>query len=463
MKKLVVLFVLVSLGGCSSPVFRDKGATGGTDQNFPNQVTYQLMNAYKASPPDCIAILPFTSNEDGESAEKTRQNAENVRRAFYAHLAPQGKRDVEIPRVNFVVSTLSEKEKTDNPLVGKKLNCDALVTGTVTEYGSNFFGVYSRVAVGADLAMHRAKDGALLWEASHVAESHGGSVPLSPIGLALGIVEAANNVREEQIYRIIDDLARRLVSTIPDDRMAVLDEPLTPTKFAETKPEDANTFLASLDGKIPEEQERKLLKAIEENRFGDASGPLYQRLVEVSPDNPAYRSGYARHLIGQGDYAASLEQVDIGLGLDKTDDSLYFLKGRVLIQLDNLQEADAAIVKAVALDEGNAGYLNGLGYVNSLRGRHERALAAYRMAIDRDSANGFAYYNTAVTLNLVGDKEEAADAFYGAGLAYLKKGNYGPATKALADLKEVSAAGIPRPEEIEILEQAMAALTKGGN
>ena len=34
--------------------------------------------------------------------------------------------------------------------------------------------------------------------------------------------------------------------------------------------------------------------------------------------------------------------------------------------------ADKAIVKAAALDENNADYLNGLGYVNSLRGKDDR-------------------------------------------------------------------------------------------
>jgi tetratricopeptide (TPR) repeat protein len=105
--------------------------------------------------------------------------------------------------------------------------------------------------------------------------------------------------------------------------------------------------------------------------------------------------------------------------------------------------------------------LNGLGYVNSLRGNDDRALAAYRIAIERDPSNGFAYYNTGVTLHNKGDIEEAADAFYGAGLAYIKNGNYGPATKALADLKGLVESGLDRTEEIQTLENALQSLTKG--
>ena len=76
--------------------------------------------------------------------------------------------------------------------------------------------------------MIRAVNSEVLWEGRHVAESHGGDVPLSPVGLAVGILKAAINLDEEQIFRVIDDLSRRLVSTIPDNRIAVLEEPLTP-------------------------------------------------------------------------------------------------------------------------------------------------------------------------------------------------------------------------------------------
>ena len=129
--------------------------------------------------------------------------------------------------------------------------------------------------------------------------------------------------------------------------------------------------------------------------------------------------------------------------------------------MDNLNGADQSIVKAAAMDEKNSAYLNGLGYVNSLRGYNDRALAAYQMAIQRDPANGYAYYNAAVTLQNLGDTEEAADAYYGAGLAYIKTGDYGPATKALTDLKDLARGRTNHSEAIKTLEEALKSLTKG--
>ena len=166
-------------------------------------------------------------------------------------------------------------------------------------------------------------------------------------------------------------------------------------------------------------------------------------------------------MVGKGDYSKALQQADKSLVLDDSAHATHFLKGRLLIKLDDLNGADKAIVKAAALDENNADYLNGLGYVNSLRGKDDRALAAYQIAIKRDPYNGFAYYNTGVTLHNKGDLEEAADAFYGAGLAYIKTKNYGPATKALTDLKGLADSGLDRSKEIKTLEDVLKSLTKG--
>ena len=164
----------------------------------------------------------------------------------------------------------------------------------------------------------------------------------------------------------------------------------------------------------------------------------------------------------QGDFDGSLREVETSLALNERDHTTHFLKATILIKTDHLDGADAAIVQAIALDDGNAVYFNGLGYVNSVRGNPERALVAYGMALERDPANGYAYYNTGVILYSRGELEEASDAFYGAGLAYLKSGSYGQAKKAVADLKELASQGLDSREEIQTLEEALKALTEGG-
>jgi tetratricopeptide (TPR) repeat protein len=460
-------FALMISTGCAGPTYVDKSKPGSEVGNPFSRVIFQVHDAYRTNPPACVAVLPFTTKGPSDTSAKkiSIDQSEAVRRAVYAHLSPQGKRDVELPRIDFVLRQMKPDEKSNLKLVGEGLQCDAILHGEVTEYGSEYLAIYSRVAVGAKLRLINAKDSTLLWEGEHVAESHGGSIPLSPIGLAMGIIDAASNVNEEQLFRIIDDLARRLVKTIPDNRVAVLEEPLTAIREIVMKkpaPQDtASTLLASLQGAPQKEKTETLLKAIETERYSEqGTVELYQALTDAVPSDPRPPSAYAAYLVDHGNYPGALEVVEKSLAIRNDVPGMHFLKGRILIKLKALDRADGAMVKAVALNGKSTDYLNGLGFVNSLRGNHERALAAYRLALQSDPESGYAYYNIGVTMFNLGDMEAAADAFYGAGLAYLKSRNFGQVEKALTDLQELAKRGMHVTKEIDILKNALEELSR---
>ena len=459
-----ILMGAVMIAGCGTATYVDKGE-GETEVNgLSSQVVYQLYDVYRQAPPGCVAILPLTVPKGGASTLELRiDQAQTVRRALYAHLSPQGKRDVELPRIDFVLSH-KEALKNDLPTLGKTLNCDAVIRGHVTEYGSQFLGVYSRVAVGADLEMVRIQDGAKLWQGRHVAESHGGSFPLSPIGLAMSIVEAASNVREEQVFRVIDDLSRRLVGTIPDDRIAVLEDPAqSPILGVALKQEapSASAFIAGLAGLHDHERKMTMLAAISDERFDyDGSARLYREVLQIAPSDVGLQERYGVFLLNGGDFETALTAANSAQELAPDTASPRFLRGRALLKLGRVDEADGAIVEAIARDDTKAVFYNGLGYVNSVRGNTERAIAAYRMAIERDPFNGFAYYNMGVGFYNVGDPQNAADSFYGAGLAYIKTGNYGQAEKAIEDLNSLAADGVDVGKETTTLRAAIARISK---
>lgn len=262
---------LLALAGCATPSYVDKDRTGGRSAGL-NSVLFAVTDHFKAEPPRCIAILPFQAAEgvDAQVPETTFETAsepeenddrmpgrfdesespsaalmgspggammpgpngsidpvtqmavtDRVRRAMYAQLAPLEIRDVELKRVDSAVGDRQDGRRLDYSLIGAKLGCDAVMVGTVTEYGSNFWGLYAQVVVGADLKIIRTRDGAILWEGSHVARSQDGTVPLTPIDAAMGLMRAAGHLHSEQIHRVTDDLARRLVRTIPDSEEAI--------------------------------------------------------------------------------------------------------------------------------------------------------------------------------------------------------------------------------------------------
>ena len=400
---------VIGLAACAEPRYIDKGAGDISSPLSFNEITFQVHDAYKASPPDCVAVLPLTVKTPAEP-QASAEDAAKVRLSLYAHLAVQSKRNLRLERIDHLLT----EAKDDRKALAEKLKCAAVIEGEVTEYGNAFFGLYSNVTAGVSLRMVRPADGALLWEGSHVASSRGGSLPLDPIGLAMAAIDAFGNMRDEQILRVTDDLARRLVSTIPDNKVAAADDPVEAPPLKPAK----------------------------------AAAPVVDEVAA------------GEKLLAEGDHAGALSAAERALAADQKRADAWFLKARVLMLEKDFGGAEPAVIKAVALNRSNAQYLNALGAVNAQKGALERALAAYRMAIDADPANGFAWYNTAVIQLDAGQPAEAAEAFYGAGMAYLKAGNYAKAERSLAELKELATAGVPLDKEISTIQDALSDLSR---
>ena len=507
--RLILVLSFAALpAGCVTPTYIDKGKDETHVTTGFNEVVFQVHDAYAEAPPACVALMPLEgpppkpekAKPDDSAAAKpavelaaddadksragkpvadqgvpdkteiTPEQREAVRRALFAHLAPQGRRVEKPARVDFVLDQLDPADRGNLAEIGKRLGCDALITGRVTEWSSHFYGIYSRVAVGAELKMVRASDGAVLWEGSHTAAIHGGTIPISPIGLAMGVADAASNVEDEQTFRVVDDLARRLIGTIPDDAIATLDDPAAPVSpiaaaplHAEAVP-DYQTFLSSL-ADLPADKQRDLLVAAVDNKSfgGDGQAPLLDALTAIAPSRAEDQLRYADYLAEKGDYGNALTRADMALAIDSRSAPAEFDRGRLLIKLGQTDAAEAPLLRAAALDAGNAKYLNAVGYVNGLNNHPERAMAAYRMAVKADSADGYALYNIGVQLYNQGDDAGAAEAFYGAGLAYLKAGNYGQAGKSLANLKELGDAARVPETNVRALESTLDAIGKKGD
>ncbi|EME67706.1 hypothetical protein H261_22173 [Paramagnetospirillum caucaseum] len=407
-----VFLAVCATAGCSGPSYVDEGAGERGGIGF-NEVKFRVDDSYRASPPECVAILPLKARSPS-NPEVTLEDAARVRLSVYAHLSAKSKRGVRLERVDRVFA----ETKEDRAELGKRLRCGALLEGEVTESGTMFLALYSRVSVGAELRLIRAADGVVLWEGKHVAASHGGSLPLDPVGVAMGILDAVNNVGDEQLLRVTDDLARRLVSTIPDEGKVALEDP------------SDNSAL-----------------------------PLtHHAAAAVSDDQDPLALG--ERLMSQGDHAGALVAADRALLADSKRSEAWFLKGRVLMLEGDYPGAETAALRAVSLDRRNARYLNALGAANAANGSLDRALAAYEMAVAEDPSNGFAWFNSAIILIYAGNPNDAADAFYAAGLAYIKTGDAAKAERALGELKLVVKTGVAAKSRLRTLEDALSDLAR---
>ena len=179
------------------------------------QVVYQEMSAvHDGAAPRSIAILPFANQTDMPELGRM------VREGLYGHLSHRPFQDVELFQVDRVLE--DEKDLAAGALtpqslrrLGDRLGCDAVVSGTVTEYERLYMGIYSHVSVGATIMIYSTQDGRRLWSDRYVALLQDGSLPLTPLGIPLSSARTGWNLRDSQIVRAVDELTRFLADRIP--------------------------------------------------------------------------------------------------------------------------------------------------------------------------------------------------------------------------------------------------------
>lgn len=240
---MLILPVLASqLAGCiGSPRYaRYSDPQGSASVGLNEPVEYRINAQVVDSYPGCVAILPLavseeaqaaielpdsddmTSGADEESEPHVYQrylNADDkqrlVRRMLYGFVSPYPPRDIELARIDRLVKQSPPYSRADQQRLGQQLKCGYLLQGTITQFDTDYLGLYSNIHIGVELSLVHATSGRVLWSGRHVAQSRDGAVPLSPVGLAMGAVMAAANLEPDQLEGVAADLARRLVRTMP--------------------------------------------------------------------------------------------------------------------------------------------------------------------------------------------------------------------------------------------------------
>lgn len=218
------LYTLLALGISGCVTFPQQQVSHSSekskqDRKLSSPVEFKLHPGYQTRPPDCIAILPLEKAIKPGTKSKpkmTEKQVEEIRRVLYSHMSPARFRDVELASVDKVMSQLYSDEYSDYKKIAHSLDCDNLIVGVITDYSMEFYGVYSQISVGAELKLISAIDNQILWEGKYIAKSHETAIPLSPLGVAKSIYDTTTHLSAEEILKVSDDLARQLVSTIPE-------------------------------------------------------------------------------------------------------------------------------------------------------------------------------------------------------------------------------------------------------
>ena len=151
-------------------------------------------------------------------------------------------------------------------------------------------------------------------------------------------------------------------------------------------------------------------------RYEEAAGAL-RRGLALDPGNADAHLTLAKARIGLHDYAGALDSAgryaEIA-GAAASNFDFHYVRGVGLRRLARLDEAEAELRKAVALNGGHADALYNLGFVCSRRGRYNEARALLENARRIDPESQDIRYRLAAVLKKLGETAAAArelDAF----------------------------------------------------
>ncbi len=427
----LMLIISLSLLNCSDPSYVQKEDLLA-DIPLIDKVVYSIDPSFNPEEIKCVAVLPFvTSIKTTNVFVKVNEEPSSViRRSFFAHLAPYAYNDVEIERIDFII----QNEQYDNLGIRTHLvqhnNCSTVIEGKVIEFEKKNFIFYSQVKVGLEVSMINTRTEQVLWEAKKISQSRGGDIPLSPLSLLTSFYRSHKNTQDEQIFRLIDEVNRHLINTLPKPTYTSFD------KMDEKAIMNKYTLLTQLEMADSSEEKENILKQLYINY----------------PKNIDYAKRLSDFYMGEARYEKSFEISQTAINTFPNEDSLYFLNGRAAIKLLNYNEAEKQFIKAISLNRTNFNYYNALGYAYSMQKKSNKAFAAYQMALDRNPNNSFAHYNMAIEFFNQGKTSQAVEKLYDSGNSYMKESRYDKAFMVINTLQSLQINNYNVGNKVEMLE-----------
>lgn len=161
-----------------------------------------------------IAILPFRNQSDNEEISTI------LREAVFRNLSLKGYDLIKIKQIDQRLKMATYHTKEINTIgdykLGRILEADALMYGTITKCSKLFSVIYSRITIGAELELVDTFVSKTIWKANHEELTHSGTPPMSPFSIPEKIIESSINVRDKVIGDTADTLAQKLVKGIPE-------------------------------------------------------------------------------------------------------------------------------------------------------------------------------------------------------------------------------------------------------
>ena len=474
MRLVLLVIVCIFSAGCvttryverSSDHTKQKPDPVATNDSIGNVyhgvVVFESSEELKANPLSCLAVFPITA-KDGDT-----DSAVSIRNALHANLAPSGIHLLPLQKIDAAIKATDSSNGNLNSTVAKVIGCDTIMVGEVINESSSFYGIYSVARAGANIWILKVSTGDTLWRGNHTAVLRGGGVPLGFLDIAMNIFSATENLNKDQSSRVTNDLARRLILTIPG--LAYQAEAL-PVEEGSTEegpiltavevrsPQTAYGLLSGLESASPEEAKQRLIGELKSNRWSSPKDRVLiaEALIRLDDKQSLgyYEAALARLRLSEPIMA--LPHAERAATLDPRNADSQFLLGRIQLAINKPQDSITPLIKAVALDEKGI-HLNALGTAYNQLGDYPKAAASFAKVLIKDTDNSYALLHGAIAQAGTGLNTEAVKMLRRSMIVGIARSDSLTATRALNILRAMDLAKLLPEGELEVLESKIKML-----
>jgi hypothetical protein len=168
----------------------------------------------EGKPPRTLAVLPF-----GDETS-TPGLARMVRESVASRLSLEAYDDIELYEIDRALErakwqTQEDLAQAPAAALGRALGADAVVFGNIFQFQRIFAGVYSQFNIGAEIRIADTRDQKIIWRDRYIVRFHDGGVPHDIIEIPLISIRSGFSLRDTIKYRVVDELARRLIDRMP--------------------------------------------------------------------------------------------------------------------------------------------------------------------------------------------------------------------------------------------------------